>query len=130
MMVAGVGCRRGVSAEEIEAAIRVALARLAAAGETQTPCLGALATLAEKAGEPGLGEAARRLAVPLIACSPEEIRRVSDRVVTRSARVEAAVGVPSVAEAAALVAAGVGARLRVARVTAARVTCAIAEGGA
>jgi cobalt-precorrin 5A hydrolase len=92
--------------------------------------LAALATLAEKAGEPGLVEAARRLALPIIPCSREAMREVADRIVTRSARALAAVGLPSVAEAAALIAAGASSRLLLPRVTAARATCAIAEGGA
>jgi cobalt-precorrin 5A hydrolase len=123
-MVAGLGCRRGTPADEIEAVIALALGRL----EASAPGLEALATLAEKAEEPGLREIARRLALPLIQCSAEEMRGVEGRIWTVSARVKAATGLSSVAEAAALVAAGPFSRLRVPRVAIARATCAIAEG--
>jgi cobalt-precorrin 5A hydrolase len=125
MMVAGLGCRRGASAEEIEAAISLALGWLGA----EAGSLDALATLAEKSAEPGLRETARRLALPLVACAAEDMRLALDRVSVLSPRAEQVTGLPSVAEAAALVAAGAGSRLRVPRVATARATCAIAEGG-
>jgi cobalt-precorrin 5A hydrolase len=124
MMVAGIGCRRGTPPEEIQAVIALALGRLGLAPQS----LDALATLAGKADESGLREAARRLALPLMGCSAEAMRGVRDRIVTLSAQVEAATGLPSVAEAAALVAAGPSSRLRLPRVATARATCAIAEG--
>ena len=124
MIVAGLGFRRGISAGEIEAAIALALDRLGLAPEA----LGALATLGDKAGEPGLQVASRRLGLPLVACSQDAMRAVADRVVTVSARAEAAVGVPSVAEGAALVAAGPSSTLLLPRVATAGATCAIAEG--
>jgi cobalt-precorrin 5A hydrolase len=124
MRVAGIGCRRGASAEEIAAVIALALERL----DMRARGLDAMATLAEKVAEPGIAEAARRLAVPLAACAPEDMRGVEDRIATRSRRVEQATGVASVAEAAALVAAGPGSRLIVPRIATARATCAIAEG--
>jgi cobalt-precorrin 5A hydrolase len=124
MMVAGLGCRRGTPAEEIQVVIALALGRL----DMGPASLSALATLAEKAGEPGLCEAARRLALPLLACPREAMRAIADGIATRSRHAEAATGLPSIAEAAALVAAGPFARLRLARVATARATCAIAEG--
>ncbi len=124
MMVAGLGFRRSTSAEEIEAAIALALGKL----DLALASLDALATLADKAEERGLQMVARRLALPLIACSREELRAVTDRIVTPSPRAEASIGVPSVAEAAALVAAGASSRLRVPRVATGAATCAIAEG--
>ena len=126
MKVAGLGCRRGTPAEEIEAVIAMALARLRA-GIT---ALDALATLEEKAQESGLREAARRLQLPLIACPAEAMRAVADRIATPSGRAKAAFGVPSVAEAAALSAAGASSHLLLPRIATARATCAIAEGGA
>jgi cobalt-precorrin 5A hydrolase len=125
MMVAGLGCRRGTPAEEIQAVIKLALGRLG----VSAAYLSALATLAEKAEEPGLREAARRLALPLLACRREEMHAVAHRITARSRHAEAATGLPSVAEAAALVAAGPSGRLRLARVATARATCAIAERG-
>jgi cobalt-precorrin 5A hydrolase len=124
MIVAGLGFRRGTSCREIEAAVDLALLRLGLAREK----LDALATLSGKTGEPGVQEVSRRLALPLIACTPEALREIEDRIVTVSARAEAAVGVPSVAEASALVAAGASSALRLPRVATASATCAIAEG--
>jgi cobalt-precorrin 5A hydrolase len=92
--------------------------------------LSALATLAEKGGEPGFVEAARRLGLPIIPCSREAMAQVANRIATRSARAKAAVGLPSVAEAAALVAAGASSRLLLPRVATAAATCAIAGGDA
>lgn len=123
MMVAGIGCRRGASADEIMALITQALDRL---GPVQTS-LGVIATLSEKAEEPGICEASRRLSLPLVACTHEAIRAAVDRIVTFSARAQAATGLPSVAEGAALAAAGPASRLLLARISSAGVTCAIAE---
>ncbi len=124
MIVAGLGFRRGTPVEEIEAVIALALDRLGLAREG----LDALATLSEKAGEPGLLEVSRRLGLPLVACSREAMKEAAERAVTLSTRAEAAVGVPSVAEAAALVAAGPSSALTLPRVATASATCAIAEG--
>ena len=125
MIVAGIGCRRGATAEEIEAVIMLALDRVGLALRS----LDALGTIVGKAEEPGLCEAARRLSLPLMACSAEDLRAVIDRIVTPSLHAEAAIGVPSVAEAAALAAAGPSARLCQPRVATAQATCAIAESG-
>jgi cobalt-precorrin 5A hydrolase len=124
MMIAGIGCRRDTTPEEIEAVIAMALERLG----LPRGQLDALATLADKAAEPGIQDAARRLALPLIACTAEDMGGVLDRIATLSENAAAAIGLPSVAEAAALVAAGAGSRLRGPRVATARATCAIAEG--
>jgi cobalt-precorrin 5A hydrolase len=53
---------------------------------------------------------------------------MADKVLTRSSRVQALKGVPSIAEASALVGAGRNARLLGARVATNKVTCAIATG--
>jgi cobalamin biosynthesis protein CbiG len=124
MIVAGIGCRRGTEAEEIEAALALALGRLGWTGER----LDAIATLAAKTEEGGLQTVAVRLALPLIGVSKAELLEVADRVATVSVRADAALGVPSVAEAAALAAAGAGASLLVPRVATAGATCALAEG--
>ncbi|WP_296524640.1 cobalamin biosynthesis protein [Rhodoplanes sp.] len=123
-MVAGVGFRRDASAAEILAAVRLALDVAGVADKT----LDALATAAFKAEEVGAHEAAAHLKIPLIVCAPPEMERVADKTFTRSARVQAAVGVPSVAEAAALAAAGPGSKLLGARVATKTATCAIAIG--
>ncbi|MFI1201474.1 cobalamin biosynthesis protein [Streptomyces sp. NPDC020883] len=104
-LVAGVGARRGVSAAEVRELVRAALA---AAGREPGALVG-LATVAAKAAEPGLLGAAREFGVPLWSFPAAELAAV--RVPGPSAAVRAAVGTPSVAEAAALLAAGPGAVL-------------------
>ena len=59
MIIAGVGCRRGASAHEIEAAIAQALARRNLA----PGALGLIATAEAKADEAGISEAAAALGV-------------------------------------------------------------------
>jgi cobalt-precorrin 5A hydrolase len=123
MMVAGLGCRRGAAAEEIEAALNAALAAYA-----EGEAVGLVATESSKEREPGIVETARRLSVQLVSFSPAELEAVADRVITRSERVRAAKGVPSIAEAAALAAAGRHARLLGPRIANATATCALAIG--
>ena len=117
MIVAGFGFRSGVTLAALQDA-------LAQAGGSQG--VTHLATLAAKAD--GLGPLARALALPVIALEPEALRGVG--TLTLSDRVEEMFGTGSVAEAAALVAAGLGARLRGARAVSAdgTATAAIAEG--
>jgi cobalt-precorrin 5A hydrolase len=117
MIVAGFGFRSGVTL----AALRDALA---SAGGPQG--VTHLATLAEKAE--GLGPLARALDLPVVALDPEAVRGVP--TLTQSDRVEEMFGTGSVAEAAALAAAGQGARLRGPRAVSAdgTATAAIAEG--
>jgi cobalt-precorrin 5A hydrolase len=122
MIVAGIGCKRGTLSEDIVSFVHSVLATLGIAREN----LDAIATEASKAEECGIADAARSLAVPLIRCSLADLDRVADKIVTRSPRVRALKGVPSIAEASALVAAGRNARLLGARVATAKVTCAIA----
>ena len=125
MIVAGIGFRRGTSAEEIERAVRLALYRFDLPAER----LEAIATEVEKAAESGPPEAARRLAVPLVACTATDLAAVAaERLLTPSSRVLEAKGVPSIAEASALVAAGRNAQLLGERIATERATCAIASG--
>jgi cobalt-precorrin 5A hydrolase len=124
MIIAGIGCGRGAPSEAIVSLIDAALSNFGIAREK----LDAIATETSKADEDSIADAARRLSVPVIGCSITELGRVADRVLTRSPRVQELKGVPSIAEASALVAAGRNARLLGARVSANRVTCAIAIG--
>jgi len=124
MIVAGVGFRHGTSADEIERVVRLALGTHAVRAEQ----LQAIATESDKATEPALPEAARRFAVPLVACTTGDLARVADKVLTPSKFALEAKGVPSIAEAAAIVVAGRNARLLGARVATERATCAIATG--
>ncbi|HEY7666343.1 MAG TPA: cobalamin biosynthesis protein [Xanthobacteraceae bacterium] len=126
MIVAGVGCRRGTAAAAIAAVIEAALRR-AGLGKG---ALGAIAAPAVKESEPGIAAAAAALRLPLVLISPAELTAAGARAVTRSERVVALMGVPSVAEAAALAAAGATARLLVARIAIGPATCALADSGA
>jgi cobalt-precorrin 5A hydrolase len=125
MIVAGVGCRRGALAPDIEAAIRAALDRAGVASDA----LGCIATIPAKSGEAGIAVAAEKLGVEVVLVQDAELRAVSDRVATRSERVLALTGVPSVAETAALAAAGPSARLIGPRLVIGGVACALAASG-
>ena len=124
MIVAGVGCRREISADEIEQVVRLALG----AFELSAERLDAIATESLKAGDPAFPEAARRLSVRLMGCTVDDLDRVAGAVLTPSKLVLETKGVPSIAEASALVVAGRNARLLGARVATASATCAIAIG--
>ena len=124
MIVAGIGCGREASSEDIVSLIAVALSNFGIAREN----LNAIATESSKADERGIISAARSLSIPLLRCPVADLGRVADQVLTRSLRVQEIKGVPSIAEASALVAAGPNARLLGARVAANKVTCAIAVG--
>lgn len=124
MIVAGVGCRRGTPPEDIEALVLEALASHGIA----RAALYAIATETSKESEPGIVGAALRLGVKLLACDCEDLNRVASAVLTPSVRVQDLKGVPAIAEAAALVAAGRNARLLGARIASATATCAISSG--
>ena len=122
MIVAGIGCRKGASAQDIDAVIDAALA------EAGLPVseLTMIATAERKRGEPGIAEAAsvRGLRVEIV---PQvQLEEADARASTSSQRARATAGVGSVAEAAALAAAGPGATLLVPRVVLGPATCALA----
>lgn len=125
MIVAGVGCRKGTSAEEIIAAISRALRNAGLPNSS----VDVIAAPAGKVGEPGIVGAATALRVPLVLVSQSDLEAAGPRTRTRSERVIALMGVPSVAEAAALAAAGPSASLLAARIAAGSATCALAETG-
>ncbi|MHB1872666.1 MAG: cobalamin biosynthesis protein, partial [Steroidobacteraceae bacterium] len=87
-----------------------------------------LATPVWKVDAACLNAAAAQLDLPIIGVKREELVRVMDRIVTHSDISQAATGLGSAAEAAALAAAGPGARLTLARIASAHATCALAEG--
>jgi cobalt-precorrin 5A hydrolase len=121
MIAIGVGCRRGTHAAAIEFLVRQALSQVAT-------CQPALFSIEDKAGEPGLIEAAQRLNLTLTFLTRDALRAQAPDVQTRSPRAEAEFGVSSVAEAAALAGAGAHAALIVPRIARQGVTCAIAAG--
>jgi cobalt-precorrin 5A hydrolase len=120
MIVAGVGCRKGASADEVRAAIAAALDR---AG---LDALDIVATAASKGGEPGISAAARLLGVPLVLVPQRDLEAQASRTATRSERVVALMAVPSVAEAAALAAGGPASRLIAPKISVGPATCALA----
>jgi cobalt-precorrin 5A hydrolase len=126
MIVAGIGCRRDAAAADIEAAIRAALAR----AEVSAAELKAIATSRAKDAEAGIATAASIFGVGIMLISDAELKAAGTRVATRSDRVLAVTGVPSLAEAAALAAAGPSSRLIASRLVVGAATCALASSGA
>ncbi|GAC1331727.1 MAG: cobalamin biosynthesis protein [Beijerinckiaceae bacterium] len=121
----GIGCRRGVKAADVAAVVQRTLAEAGLA-----PANATLFSVEGKADEAGLAEAARRLAMPLVFLSEHALATRAAEAQTRSARVEALYGLPSIAETAVLAGAGAGSRLVVRRVSGGGATCAIAVGNA
>jgi cobalt-precorrin 5A hydrolase len=126
MMIAGIGCRKGATADSVLAAFAAACA---AAGVEPGSVTG-FATATAKSGEVGIVAAAQSLQLTLAAIEPEAMQAVADRSITRSQRVIALMQVPSVAETAALAAAGSSSRLLGPRQASGEATCALAVAGA
>lgn len=125
MIAAGIGLKSGTEEAAIRACLETALARL----DLTVASLSCLATTAERAAEPGLASLAARLGLPLIAIPQGALQQAGPGCATRSERVVTLHGVGSVAEAAALAAAGIGASLVLPRLILGPVTCALARGG-
>ena len=125
MIVAGIGCKAGASAKEIDAAIGAALTRAGLEGSA----LGLIATSPAKAAEPGIAAAATERGLKLAVVTQADLESAGAQTITRSERVLAVAAVPSVSEAAALAAAGAGARLIAPRVAVGPATCALAISG-
>ncbi|QDZ03356.1 cobalamin biosynthesis protein [Nitratireductor mangrovi] len=125
MIVAGIGSRRGVGVEDILAAVA---AGMGGAGlPDQVPDV--LATGPTKRGEAAIFEAGQRLQREVRVIEAEFLHAAEPRLLTRSAASQAATGSPSLAEAAALAAAGPAGRLLAPRTVCGPVTCAIARDG-
>lgn len=129
-LTVGVGARRGVSVAEVCGAIEEVLRRAGLPPDA----VARLATVDVRAAEPGPAGAAARLGVPLCSYSPAALANAD--VPNPSQAALRSAGTPSVAEAAALLAAGEKARLLVAKSTPAaadaangpsRVTVAVAH---
>jgi cobalt-precorrin 5A hydrolase len=123
MLFAGIGLRPGTSEADILACLNDALA---AAGMSAERTL-RFATLASRFNEPGIVAAARSCNAELVAIPDEALKGFEAACATRSTRVASLYGVGSVAEAAALAAAGPGGELIQPRIATARVTCALAR---
>jgi cobalt-precorrin 5A hydrolase len=100
-LVLGVGCKRGVPYEEIEALFQYVCETRGFAPLS----LGLVATVSLKADEPGLQEFAAQHRVPLRSFSVKELAQVAD-LPTPSETVRAKIGIAGVAEPAALLASG------------------------
>ena len=123
MIVAGIGCRRDVSAADVAAALDWALCE---AGLTSRD-LGCIATAAAKCDETGISDTAAARGVRFVLVSPSDLVAAGRRCVSHSDSAMAAVGVPSVAEAAALAVAGNQGRLLMPRIVRGAVTCALVK---
>ncbi|WP_329298939.1 precorrin-3B C(17)-methyltransferase [Streptomyces sp. NBC_00659] len=99
-LVVGVGASRGAPVEEVLALVRDALRE----ASLSVRSVAGLATVDAKSEEPGIVGAAGRLGVPLVTYTAEELAAVT--VPNPSDAPLAAVGTPSVAEAAALMGGG------------------------
>ena len=89
--------------------------------------LSLIATSSAKRDEEGIAAAASALGVPLVVVPQSALEAAGELTMTRSERVLLRTGVPSLAEAAALAAAGPAARLIAPRVAVGPATCALAE---
>jgi cobalt-precorrin 5A hydrolase len=121
MIVAGLGFSSKCGPEELADLVR--RAQVAAARKAEM-----LAAPAWKADAACLETAAAILALPVVPVARDRLAEVADRVSTESAASRAIAGVGSVAEAAALAAAGPRSRLTLARISSTHATCALAEG--
>lgn len=121
-LYAGVGFRRGTDAAEIAGLIGRALAQAGAAPAS----LHAVATAADRAGEAAIREAAARFGLAPLPIPPASLAACDGRVVTRSPRIAQLRGVGSLAEAAALAAAGPDGSLTLSRIASPGATCALA----
>ncbi|MCJ8141969.1 cobalamin biosynthesis protein [Ancylobacter sp. A5.8] len=123
MIVAGVGSRRGVTAQEVCAAVRGAMERHG----VKLCDISLMATPALKGSEAGIMRAALDLGLLLVMVPQSQMEAAGTRALSHSDRVVALMGVPSVAEAAALAAAGRRSTLIGPRFVLGPVTCALAR---
>ena len=82
MMVAGIGCRTGATADAVVTAFHLALEHC----NIERPQIAALATAADKSAEAGIADAARSLGLRLLFLTPRNCsRRAPGRLPFRSA---------------------------------------------
>jgi len=121
MIVAGVGFNSQCEPQELVGLVR----RAEAMKDVRATSLAAPAWKLEASC---LKAAAEILALPIVAISEAELAAVASRCVTVSAAAQARAGVGSVAEAAALAAAGESAQLTLPRIASRHATCALSHG--
>lgn len=120
--IAGVGCRVGVSPDDIVAAVHAALA----ACQLPQSALAAIACIPAKGRQEATHAAAAMLGLPLVIARTDALAEAASRCLTRSQTALRATGLPSASEAAALAVAGAGSQLLAPRSIAGAATCAIA----
>jgi cobalt-precorrin 5A hydrolase / precorrin-3B C17-methyltransferase len=121
-LVVGVGCERAVEAEELADLVASSLAEAGLARQS----VACIASIALKAAEPAIHALARTLDVPARFFERDRLAAETPRLATPSAVVEAEIGIPGVAEAAALAAVGPAGRLLVPKRKSRRCTVAVA----
>ncbi|MDQ1187410.1 cobalamin biosynthesis protein [Agrobacterium larrymoorei] len=122
MIVAGVGCRKGVSPEAVIAALEQASAEHSVAFDF-------IVTAPMKADEPALLEAATRLGMAFVVVAQADFDAAAVRTLTRSALSSKHAASPSVSEASALAALGEASRLIAPRMVVGDITVAFATAG-
>lgn len=122
VLALGVGCEKGAPAAELAALARAALAE----GGLSPDAVACVVSLDLKAAEPAIHALAAELGRPARFIDAATAAAQAERLATPSAIVEGAVGVPGVAEAAALAAAGPDGRLLVQKRKSTRCTVAVA----
>jgi cobalt-precorrin 5A hydrolase/precorrin-3B C17-methyltransferase len=122
-LVIGLGCERHADASEL-----IALASQLLRENNLSPAsLAAVASIEIKADEAAIHAVAAHFNVPACFFTAEELNRETPRLKNPSDIVAKEVGVPGVAEAAALAAVGSGGELIVEKTRSTRATCAIAR---
>ena len=104
-LIVGIGCRKGVTEEQIERAVRHALAQVPAPDELES--VRELVTVDLKANEPALQAFSRRYAIPLRVIARQQIE-ARPWVTQPSEWVRKSVGLDGVCEPCALIACGRG----------------------
>ncbi|MDO8530692.1 MAG: cobalamin biosynthesis protein [Dehalococcoidia bacterium] len=120
-LAVGVGCKKGAAADDIERLVRQTLQDAGLSVKSVRN----LASIDAKRGEPGLEEVARRLGVPIVYYTAEQLNAV-EGVESESKAALAAVGAKGVCEPAALLSAGAR-RLLVSKRKTTSVTVAVAR---
>jgi cobalt-precorrin 5A hydrolase len=121
LIAIGVGCRKSCASAAIVVLVRRALMQVGSREGDRR-----LFTSEDKRGDANLVEAAGMLGLELNFLARGRLLAEAARAVTRSERVERHIGLPGLAETAALAGAGCGGELIVARIASEGATCAIA----
>lgn len=119
-VIAGIGCRQACAADDL-------LALLRQAEMLDRSRITAIACPDFKAAHGAVQGAAALLQIPLIPIRRADLESAQPRCPSFSVTAQAVLGIGSVAEACALLAAGANSRLRLPRITNAMASCALAE---